>query len=150
MARQIKSRRRRTMPSSTRGRSTNNMAAQKRLVKLAAEINDNVTLVAIAQDRLNKKYDEAQKLMQKNKLSLLEVPDEGTHRFEGVKGNDKTTMDMSKFRRAVTPDDFMGVVNVTSVNAKKLLTGKQYEAMTTTIKGTMKPAVYKFTPIKGK
>ena len=59
-------------------------------------------------------------------------------------GNSSTSIDVEAFRESVPDEDFMASISVSVTNAKKVLSGKELDAIAEVTPGKKKPAVIAF------
>lgn len=130
----------------TRVRRSVNPVAKLPTVSLKKRLEE-IAELHLARAKLDQEISEAEaKLaagMEANKLDRLEV-DIAVADYKPPRSNAKNIVDPKGFRNAVrNDDDFFASISVSITNAKKVLSGKELAAITTTIPAQVKPPVLK-------
>ena len=124
--------------------------AAERLTALASDMVTSQHIIAREHNKLAKSQAEAEGILKTNKIVEFDVPDKGTHEMHRAMGKKSTTLDVDAFRELVGDEEFISIAKVTQGDAKGLITGKQWESITTTKAGVLKDAVYRFVGLGDK
>lgn len=135
-------------PPATNSKDTE--ALKERLAELAKGIDDRRVEIEVRQTETAAMQAEAKEIMETLNLTEFDVPRVGMHEIVTPMGKKSTKIDVRKFQKKVTKDQFLDSVSVTQKAAKEVLPTKVVEEITDETPGKKGDPVYKFTPAGSK